>query len=45
MVFLEDPKMIFAGMRLHATSTPTITPTRYHRNKYHPQNNNDCMIN
>ncbi|KZC14131.1 POU domain, class 2, transcription factor 1 [Dufourea novaeangliae] len=42
MVFLEDPRMIFADMRLHATSTPTSTPTRYHlHQKYRPQNNND----
>ncbi|OAD61590.1 POU domain, class 2, transcription factor 1, partial [Eufriesea mexicana] len=41
MVFLEDPRMIFADMRLHATSTPTSTPTRYHHRKYRPQNNND----
>ncbi|CAG5108314.1 Similar to Pou2f2: POU domain [Cotesia congregata] len=26
MVFIEDPRMIFADMRLHATSTPTTTP-------------------
>ena len=44
MVFLEDPRMIFADMRLHATSTPTSTPTRYHHRKYRPQNNNDCTI-
>jgi hypothetical protein len=44
MVFLEDPKMIFADMRLHATSTPTAIPTRYHHHhrKYRAQNNNDC---
>ena len=48
MVFLEDPRMIFADMRLHATSTPTSTPTRYHHHhhrrhdKYRAQNNNDC---
>ncbi|KAK1126403.1 hypothetical protein K0M31_005041 [Melipona bicolor] len=41
MVFLEDPRMIFADMRLHATSTPTCTPTRYLRRKYRPQNNNN----
>lgn len=44
MVFLEDPKMIFTDMRLHATSTPTSTPTRFHHHhrKYRAQNNNDC---
>lgn len=48
MVFLEDPRMIFADMRLHPTSTPTVTPTRYHRHrhrqKFRPQNNNNCRI-
>lgn len=43
MVFLEESRMIFADMRLHATSTPTSTPTRYHHHqKYRAQNNNDC---
>lgn len=52
MVFLEDPRMIFADMRLHAaTSTPTGTHPGYlhhrahhhhHHRKYRPQNNNDC---
>ncbi|KAG7197472.1 hypothetical protein KM043_013321 [Ampulex compressa] len=41
MVFLEDPRMIFADMGLHATSTPTTTPTRYSHQKYRAQNNND----
>ncbi|CAD1473404.1 unnamed protein product, partial [Heterotrigona itama] len=41
MVFLEDPRMIFVDMRLHATSTPTCTPTRYLHRKYRPQNNNN----
>lgn len=42
MVFLEESRMIFADMRLHA-STPTSTPTRYHHHqKYRAQNNNDC---
>lgn len=48
MVFLDDSRMIFADMHLHATSTPTITPTRYHHHhhhrKYRSQNNNDCTI-
>lgn len=42
MVFLEESRMIFADMRLHATSTPTSTPTRYHHQKYRAQNNNNC---
>lgn len=42
MVLIEDPRMIFADMRLRATSTPTVIPTRYHRNKYRAQNNNNC---
>ncbi|KAK0174582.1 hypothetical protein PV327_010340 [Microctonus hyperodae] len=41
MVLIEDPRMIFADMRLRATSTPTVIPTRYHRNKYRAQNNNN----
>ncbi|EGI60886.1 POU domain, class 2, transcription factor 1 [Acromyrmex echinatior] len=42
MVFLEESRMIFADMRLHATSTPTSIPTRYHHHqKYRAQNNND----
>lgn len=44
MVFLEEPRMIFADMRLDATSTPTCTPTRYLHQKYRPQNNNNCTI-
>ncbi|KAL7301416.1 hypothetical protein TKK_0005858 [Trichogramma kaykai] len=44
MVFLEEPRMLFADMRLHAaTSTPTRTPIfrGHHHRKYRPQNNND----
>lgn len=49
MVFLEDPRMIFTDIRMHATSTPTHTPkhndTDRFRRKFQSQNNNDCTIN
>ncbi|KAJ8673289.1 hypothetical protein QAD02_004551 [Eretmocerus hayati] len=42
MVFLEEPRMIFADMKLHATSTPTsYRSIGHHRSKYRAQNNND----
>ncbi|OXU24698.1 hypothetical protein TSAR_002738, partial [Trichomalopsis sarcophagae] len=42
MVFLEEPRMIFADMKFHATSTPTSYRAHHHHRKYRPQNNNDC---